>query len=671
MIFVGAPFLRYVLIAIASILFSIYNFEIIEQIPTEYLIYSLVLFCFSFFIFSKKRTLISTIGYLIISNIFILTVKFKTETNDSQHISNCKEKIDFYKGNISNEPEQKDKTFKYIVDITEIKTSQGWKKASGKVLTYIYKDSNTLKPLYGDNILFAGTPELVSLPRNPGEFNLKRFYSFRQIFHTKFHSSKSALLIDNQESNALLGIAIKIRFWAEQLFSKYIKAERERKIASALILGIKGTLDWEIAQAYSNTGTMHVLAVSGLHVGIIYGILVIFCFWSKKIKYGRWIKAVFLLFALWFYALVTGLCPSILRSVTMFSFIIVAEAINRKSNIYNILAASCLFLLAYNPYMIMEVGFQLSYLAVIGIVYIHQLLYQLIDTKEWNFNYFKYEKLNICAEYCADWAWSISCVSVAAQLATFPLGILYFHQFPTYFIICNLAVIPVAIGIMWIGLVFVGLSSVSFIAIFLGSLIEKLVYFMNSFIFFTDELPFSVWSGLSITVFDTWHIYILIFVIFVCIESKKFIWFFSSVTLFIFLMISISLKIIESKNQHKITVYALNSGYAIDKFVGTKRETIIDAETKSSASKMQFHILNNRWNNLVSTEQNNSNLIQFYNKNILFVVNQQSYFVFYKKEKHENNIKFDNEICLNKYAKIKYDSCHYTSKIGAFTKSLL
>ena len=151
-------------------------------------------------------------------------------------------------------------------------------------------------------------------------------------------------------------------------------------IASALILGSKDELGFEVKQAYATAGAMHVLAVSGLHVGIIFLILNTLLSALDTSKKGRIVKAIILLIVLWSYALLTGLSPSVLRAATMFSFVIMGTVLNRKSSIYNTLAASAFFLLIINPNLLFEVGFQLSYIAVLGIVYLQPLIYKRIYT---------------------------------------------------------------------------------------------------------------------------------------------------------------------------------------------------------------------------------------------------------------------------------------------------
>lgn len=152
----------------------------------------------------------------------------------------------------------------------------------------------------------------------------------------------------------------------------------------------------------------------------------------------RIIKLLILLLCLWSYAFITSLSPSVMRAVTMFSFIAIANVMQRQTNIYNTLAASAFLLLILEPNMVFEVGFQLSYLAVLGIVSIYPIVYPLFVFKsKWT-----------------DTLWQLNCVSIAALIATFPLGIFYFHQFPNYFLVANILVLPLIPFIIYFGLSF-------------------------------------------------------------------------------------------------------------------------------------------------------------------------------------------------------------------------
>ena len=205
---------------------------------------------------------------------------------------------------------------------------------------------------------------------------------------------------------------------------------KQLKVASALLLGYRENLDKELVKSYASAGAMHVLAVSGLHVGILYLLLTrIFSFLKKvkKVKNGKFILTILIVSFLWFYAIMTGLSASVMRATTMFSFIVIGnELLNRKTSIYNTLAVSAIILMIINPFIVYQVGFQLSYVAVVGIVYLQPKLNRLF--------YSRYKLVR--------GVWAITCVSLAAQIATFPLSLHYFHQFSTYFFISNLIVIP-------------------------------------------------------------------------------------------------------------------------------------------------------------------------------------------------------------------------------------
>jgi len=163
------------------------------------------------------------------------------------------------------------------------------------------------------------------------------------------------------------------------ILRNHLKIDKNYAVGSALILGHKDELEQDILKTYASAGAMHVLAVSGLHVGIIFLMLnYVFKGLENIKKYGRLFKAILLIVALWIYAFITGLSPSVLRAATMFSFIVIGQSTYRSTNIYNTLSASAFLLILINPFIITQVGFQLSYLAVIGIVYLQPRLYQTI-----------------------------------------------------------------------------------------------------------------------------------------------------------------------------------------------------------------------------------------------------------------------------------------------------
>ena len=436
-----------------------------------------------------------------------LNTLYHTESRNPDHFR-YRDSIVQYQVVVSGYPEQKERSWKSEAEVTLIHDGHGWRNVSGKVLLYFSRQDFPDPLHYGDQLLIQGAPQELTPPYNPGEFDYKRYLSFRKIYHQQFLRGSSVQFISNKPQWPLVALSFRFRSWSQGVLEKYISGEQELAVASALILGIKDGLDNELVNAYSSSGAMHVLAVSGLHVGIIYMIIQFLLRPVYSRRYGKVILALLSIGLLWTYAFVTGLSPSVLRAVTMFSVIAGARALNYSTNIFNTLAFSAFVLLLWEPYMIMSVGFQLSYLAVIGIVYLQPRLYQL-----W-----------VPRSRFLDQVWQITCVSFAAQLATCSLGLLYFHQFPVYFLVSNLFVIPGALVALCLGIVLLVVSSIPLMATGVGWVFNGVLQLLNFLVISVEKLPFSLIDNIHITTFQSW---ILIGILVSCIglfEYRKFVY---------------------------------------------------------------------------------------------------------------------------------------------------
>ncbi|MCK4406529.1 MAG: ComEC family competence protein, partial [Bacteroidales bacterium] len=323
---------------------------------------------------------------------------------------------------------QKQNSYKVIAGIRSAETDDKWEYSRGTVILYFQKDSLSKEIRYGDRIVLNANFIETKPPQNPSEFNYKRYLENKGIYHQAYIKSGTWKVLSTENCNKLLTFALSIRNNFFKILERNNIRGNEFAVVSAILLGYDDKLDKELVKEYSGAGAMHILCVSGLHVGIIYLLLNSMLFFLKKFRYGNNIKAVVLILLIWFYAMLTGLSPSVLRASTMISFIIIGKSLNRQTNIYNSLAASAFLLLIINPFIITSVGFQLSYAAVIAIVMLQQPMYKLWIINNW----------------LGDKMWAITTVSIAAQLGTFPIALLYFHQFPNYFIITNLIVIPLS-----------------------------------------------------------------------------------------------------------------------------------------------------------------------------------------------------------------------------------
>jgi competence protein ComEC len=431
---------------------------------------------------------------------------------------------------------------------------------------------------YGDVLLIRGSPQIVQSPSNPGEFDYKRFLTFRNIYHQHFLKRGDVQLMKNDPPFIIMKYALEARQWADATLRKFVRGEREQAIASALVLGVTDGLDNELLNAYAATGAMHVLAVSGLHITIVYMILAWLLKPLLRLRSGPWILAAISLVVLWGYAFITGLSPSVLRAVTMFSFIALARPTGQSTNIYNTLAASAFCLLLFDPYLIMSVGFQLSYLAVLGIVYLQPPIYQMWEPRS----------------YLLDEIWKITCVSIAAQISTFALGLLYFHQFPNYFLLSNLLVIPGSFLVLILGIVILVVAFVEIIAGLLGLLLTWLIKLLNIIVFTVEAFPFSLIENIHITTIGCWLLMSIMVSFILLLEFRRFQF---QVAAFVFTLLFVSVQwqhFRERVNVQKITVYNVQGHSAIDFMDRGQVYFLTDSVLLNNADKLRFHIQPNR-----------------------------------------------------------------------------
>ena len=258
----------------------------------------------------------------------------------------------------------------------------------------------------------------------------------------------------------------------------------------------------------------------------------------------------------------------------MFSFVALAKASSRTTNIYNTLCASALVLLLFDPYLIMSVGFQLSYLAVFGIVFLQPKIYSLMAFR-W---------------YVLDKIWVITAVSIAAQLATFALGLLYFHQFPTFFLLSNLVVIPGAFIILSGGLLLLLISFWGSAAMVVGWLLQQVIYLVNELVFYIEAWPNSLITNIYITTPETWLIMGgLLCTIMVFVKSKMY---------YVYYALVFTLLFAASKWQHiagfqqeeKLIIYRVNGHTALG-FIGDGAAWLYtQADLWNNEDKLRFHI---------------------------------------------------------------------------------
>lgn len=546
-----------------------------------------VLFFLGFLLFRSVKSSVATkviSGGFALACLFFLgywTARLETESLDETHLLHSAVVAEYYEAVVLRYPEEKEKSWKTEVMIRRIHDGRQWQVKNGRVLLYLSKEGFAQPFRYGDVLLVRGNPQIVSEPANPYEFDYKRFLSFRKIYHQHFVREQGAKKIGEDPPSRWMAFSLSSRSWADRQLRSVMPGVREGAIASALVLGVTDGLDDELLQAYSATGAMHVLAVSGLHVGIIYWILLLFLKPLQKFKQGAWLIAGISLAALWLYAFVTGLSPSVLRAVTMFSFVAVAKPWKRSGNVYNTMASAAFCLLLYEPYLVMSVGFQLSFIAVLGIIFIHPLIYPWWEPRN----------------RILDEIWKITSVSIAAQLATFALGLLYFYQFPNYFLFSNLLVIPISFVVLVAGLAVLAFSWLQPVMLACAFVLEWSIKLMNASVFLVESLPYSLLENIHISVLQCWMLIVGLVMLILTFNRKRFAFLLGTFICSVVFTMEEWLFFAQTSELKKWTVYKVAGHSAWEMTQGHVAYYSIDSAFQGNVDRMRFHIRPNRLHN--------------------------------------------------------------------------
>jgi competence protein ComEC len=382
------------------------------------------------------------------------------QPNHYSHISSEKT-TDFFQLKITDILKPGNYNRKYIAKVEAINGIS----TSGTILILIQKDS-TSGPLFIDNqILLKTTLKPIPRPLNPGQFNYSKYMETLGIYD-QIQFKNRRILMKTVGSITLKGQAEGLRNYLLEKLKQTSLGFDERAIIQALVLGQKKDINKDLYSSYAKAGAVHILAVSGLHVGILYFILTLILSFTNRLKWGNFIQSFLIIFCLWFFAFVTGLSPSVTRAVTMFSIFAIAKNINRESSTINNLFLSFFLLILINPLWLFHVGFQLSYLAVFSIIVVQPKLSRYYRPR------FYLDKL----------FWGIFTVSIAAQLGVLPLSIYYFHQFPGLFFITNLVVLPVIGILLGGGILLLILSVFNFLPDQFAETYNFLIKSLNAFI---------------------------------------------------------------------------------------------------------------------------------------------------------------------------------------------
>ncbi len=451
-------------------------------------------------------------------------------------------------------PIEKAKTYKCLVKAEALYRDKKWQPVEGTIILYIKKDSSPPTLAYGQQFIINNAIQPIEYRNNPGSFNFQQYCALQNIHYQCFAQSATIIKTPYYHKTWLWNWIVVMKHQVLQIIRSNILQQASASIAEALLIGYREDLDKDLLKAYSNTGVIHVIAISGLHIGMIYGLMVWLFSFVKSSKWKKLLKPVSILVVIWGFSLIAGAAPSILRSAVMFSFIVLGDVVSRKSSLLNNLALSAFFILLFNPYSLWDVGFQLSYTAVLSIILFSPYV------KSWLF--IQNKLLNKI--------WSLSAITISAQVLTLPIVLYNFHQFPTLFFITNFLIVPYSGLLIYaeIGLLLV--NKVPMIGPLFGSMISKAIDLMNDYIIHMNRLPFAVWENISISSVQTWLLFIAICFTIAWLIRVKHQWLLIGLSAWLLLTMLLTLDKISHKKQLSLVVYNLAKVKAIDIFCGNR-----------------------------------------------------------------------------------------------------
>ncbi|HUZ57675.1 MAG TPA: ComEC/Rec2 family competence protein [Hanamia sp.] len=494
---------------------------------------------------------------------------------------------------INEPPVEKAKSYKALAAVESCITNGFQKTARGNIIIYFAKDSFSNHLKYGDKIIIGKALQSIKNSGNPGSFNYSQYLAFQNIFHQCYLQKKDWILLKGNNANAFKNTLFNTREYIVKTIDKYITGKNESALANALVVGYKVDLDKDLVQAFSNAGVVHLIAISGLHLALIYGLLFWITLQIPILKNSKTVRILVIILCLWFFALLTGASPSVMRAAVMFSFISVGSIFKKRASVYNSLCVSAFALLCFDPFLLWNVGFQLSYLAVLGIVVLQKPVYHWIYTKN----------------KILDLIWKMASVSIAAQMFTVPLCFYYFHQLPLLFLVVNLIAIPLATLALWGCIVLLILSPLGVLPVYFGKLVSGVLWLMNHSVLFISTLPFALWNNVSISVFET----ILLCIIFISFIywaiNKNKLAFKIGLTFALIFSVIISVNKWNFYRQKKIVVYNIPFHSAIDFIDGNKYHLVSDKDLSEDKLLQNFNLKPARILFMANDKSNIKNLV--------------------------------------------------------------
>lgn len=499
------PFIRLFFAVAAGVV--IYQFVRLPSfVITSFFALAIFVIAFSFFIKSSEKIFkhrwIFGLGTSLLLAVtgYYLCLSFEKRNQ----FSSIEQKSVFQVELIS-APIEKENSYQCKIKLLQSFDSLQASPAYGKAMLYLQKDSKIETLLLGDKLLINTEFKSPDGVQNPAGFDYANYLKRQGFSATAYVSAENWRKSDAPPNVTIFRIADIVRNRMLQIYRQFKIEGDEFAVLAALTLGYTDELQSTLLKSYSATGAMHILSVSGLHVGIVFAVIAFLLKFMDKKRQTKILKAVIIILFLWVYAFITGLSPAVMRAAFMFSVVSLATCFERKSQIYNTIFMSAFVMLLINPNSLFNIGFQLSYAAVLSIVF-----FQPGISKGFSFK-----------NKIGKWTWDLVAVSIAAQLGTAPFTLYYFHQFPNFFLLTNIVAIPLSTVVIYLAITLLVFSFVPILSTVVAFLLKWSLWLMNFLIVWIQNLPFST-SNISLDYKQLMFSFVALFFVVGYFYNKKF-----------------------------------------------------------------------------------------------------------------------------------------------------
>jgi competence protein ComEC len=466
------------------------------------MVLGILVLCFTFFITKRKGTLFFGIATLYCSaSLGVFTWVLHADLLRKNHyLHQIKSDNQLIELVLEEKLKPNDYNHRYFAQVKSIDNQS----SCGTILLNINKNDYPEEPDIGLHVKVYSKIFTNRKNKNPGNFDYAKYLEKQQVYAQIYTDSTNIYFGEIEKT---------IGYYTYNLRKKILENlresgfnETELSVLHALILGQQQDISPEILQDYRFAGAVHILSVSGLHVAYIYAFLSFLLLFFPNNKTGKVVKLILLLLSLWGFAFLAGMAPAIVRAVVMFSFVSVGKFLQRNTNIFHTLLASSVIILLWKPSFLFDVGFQLSYVALFFILWVHPIF-----TSFW-------KPKNKIKKYFLE----ILTVSFAAQIGTFPLSMYYFHQFPSLFFVTNLLILPILSIVMIYGVVITILAAFDITNFYLSKILEYGILIINEIIGFVAEFEPFVLQDVSFNMGMLIAYYLLVFSFFIWLKTPKY-----------------------------------------------------------------------------------------------------------------------------------------------------